>query len=407
MKLLSEHGGVGFPEKIPEELFNCLIPSKDVINDENLKRQLLVAYPYVDTEREERVKKLVEAGAEITSQVINEGINHGMKDLVLLLRLGGKPQVDHLKNCLEIRNHDGILLLKEVLPKIHDRHEVVKREFPDIVLQTMRYMRYRNLQSSFDRNFITLLLEEYGIDVNYSTSEDCSLLHWLSYFRQNEANRVAFLLDLINKYEQLDLDILSKRDWDNLDQKVTPLQIAIENKNFEIARVLVGHFASTDKFFLNGIKLKDILEENDASLHALLVMLDFIGFKSPFLDLILIQLKTRYINFEKLHERPPLPSLQELSCQAIRRGCLPEQVKSLIREYELPERVKDFLFLKHIQPLEFPKRVAIFGEDSDDDDEFDDDDDDDIDDFDDGDMFYDSDHHYGYEYDSDSELFFG
>jgi len=79
--------------------------------------------------------------------------------------------------------------------------------------------------------------------------------------------------------------------------------------------------------------------------------------------------------------------LQELSCQAIRRGCTREQVMSYIRE--LPERIKDFLFLKHIQPLDFPKRVAIVGEDSDDDDEFDDDDD--IDYFDYGDIFYDSD----------------
>ena len=57
-------------------------------------------------------------------------------------------------------------------------------------------------------------------------------------------------------------------------------------------------------------------------------------------DLILCQLKTRYINLEKLHERPPLPSLQELSCQAIRRGCTRQQVMSLIREYEILELIR-------------------------------------------------------------------
>ena len=411
--------------RLPDEVFDCLIPSSSVINDKCCLKttdeecdgpsllEKVVSIAFFEDEREERVRKLVAAGAEITCDVFREAIKQGPKLLNVLVELKAVPEVDHIKNCLELPNHDGIPVLKEVLKHIPDGKRIVKEQFPDILVQCLRYMRLKQSQASFDLNLVTLLLDEYKIDVNYTSPEDGSLLHWLSYFRYMDKERAVFLTELIEKYgDELNLDVLSKRDKDiewnddsDLEELVTPLQIALENCSYRVAQVLIKNFASIDKLCFKNLKSMITYGVDDAALHVLIEMLKFLGSSAPELDDVMQRIKTKHESFEKLHETKTEPSsLLELTCQSIRQKTTRTSVLSFMGQFDLGPKVKDYLFLNHIKELNFPQRIPIMGANGSDDDDYDYDDDDD-------DFDYDDDEDYGFEYDSDEVeeygVFFG
>lgn len=80
-------------------------------------------------------------------------------------------------NCLGLGQ--GISCLPQILKHLPDSKTIVKQKFPDILIQCLRYMKLSNV---WDPNLFSLLLNEYGIDVNYTSTENVSVLHWLALF---------------------------------------------------------------------------------------------------------------------------------------------------------------------------------------------------------------------------------
>ena len=88
--------------------------------------------------------------------------------------LGGVPNVGHLKDCLNYESEKSIIM--KVLYFIPEGERIVREEFPDILIQFLRYIkRQRNSLSIVDFNIIGtihLLIKEYGIYVNYSLTDN-------------------------------------------------------------------------------------------------------------------------------------------------------------------------------------------------------------------------------------------
>lgn len=417
MKLLSIRGYQSL--QIPEAVFGILIPNKDIINDKNVIKnddgeyeegtsclERLVAFPYVGDEREPRIRKLVAAGAVITDEVIQEGIKHGIKTTDVLLELQAIPQIDHLKCCLESANHDGIALLKTILPKIPNGKQIVKNHFPDILLQSLRYMRLKNT-CQIDLAFVSLLLDEYGIDINYSQPQDGSLLHWLCYMQFLDEERAEFLKKLIEKHgSNFNLNILCPRDRDiewgtePVMPSVVPLQVALENRSFLVAQVLIRNFAAIDLVFSSpSMSATCLMGKNDEALYVVVRMLKFLGENNLHLITLQQQIEEKYKKSEEVQKQLfEVPSLLEMSCQLIRKNSTLEQVNSFINNFDLGPKVREFMFLEHIKEIKFPPRIPIVGtNDSDEDYDYDDDDDDE---------FLYSEEEYGYDYDSDQDIDF-
>lgn len=285
-------------------------------------------------------------------------ILHNKRPQLLDLLLGLNPvvSVNHIIHCLKLGQ--GISCLSQILKLVPDGKKIVKQEFPDILVHYLRCMKLHNV---WDPDLFSFILNEYEIDINYTSADDGSVLHWLALFISSdfhEEARIELLTELLEKYgSALNLNVMCKNNfypWSDCPTLVTPLQVAIQSHSFRFANVLIRNFASIDNLHLP--PAVSINCDGDAAFHRMLRMLKFLGSSEQRLD----DLKRKYLSFQKLQKLDALPSLLELACRSFRRKATKEQALSLIQQFDLGSNVKEYIFMDHMKELQFPKPPKLF-----------------------------------------------
>lgn len=391
---------------VPDDVFRMLIPSKEAINDTCDEGRSCLSYvigSHFRAEKVPRITQLVDAGAAVTSEVLNAAISGRVYDPLVvkkLLDLGAVPGIQDLKECLKRPEPDGHAAFRLLLTAITTR--TLRDSFPDVACAyLLHFVQWHLPGESIDADFIIKLMRDNDLDVNYNDPEYGTLLHILCH-RQRDGS-VALFKRLIQEYgEKLDVDPLAKRDpapyWmTDLDESLTtPLQIAIEMGSFEMAIALLQNYASTESLCVK--KMRSGSNDRDPQYYQLIRMLKLNGIQSSLLDGKVRELQDKYKDFDLLTKPEPVKSLAELACLTLRRNFTRSDALDLVQSMHLSSKVEEYIFLKHVHEVHFPKMPAVDGiffdgdyydEDDDDDDDYFDDASDMIDDW--GDDHYDSD----------------
>ena len=191
--------------------------------------------------------------------------------------------------------------------------------------------------------------------------KDLYFIGWL-FFKSRDKERAEFVANVIEKHGiHYNLDILSpkgifyNRRWDHT--LVTPLQLAIESYSCRVAVVLIKNFASIDNLSLpSGTAFTSDIDV--AALHVMLRMLEFLDFTCTQLDKLKLWINSRYKTFKQLEESKSFPSLLKLAYRSFRRNTTRQEILSLIEGLDLGVKVKDNLFMNHIQELQFPENPS-------------------------------------------------
>ena len=395
---------------VPDDLFRMLIPSKAAINDVCDEGHSCLSHVIMSHFRDEklsRISELVDAGAAITAEVLTAAVNSNCRVLKKLLELGAVPCVQHLKDCVQRPEPDGNAAFRVLLNII--KPQSLRDSFPEAACAyLMHFVQWHLSEESIDADFIVKLLKDYELDVNHNNEKCGTLLHILCH--RQTAGSVALFQRLLQEFgDELRLDLLAKRDplpfWmsepdENL---TTPLQIAIEMSSYPMAAALVQNYASTKN--LNLTQMRSVSSDSDSHYYQLIQMLKLDGVQTAQLDEKVKQLQEKYPDFDVLTKPEPVKSLAELSCLTLRRNFTRSDALHLVHSLHLRSKVEDYLFLRHVRVVQFPKQEigAIFL------DEYDDEDDDDDDDFfdDASDMIDDWDpDHYDHYDQADAYIFF-
>ena len=343
-------------------IFDCLIPSLEIINIKYIPRETgeptsLLRKVVFHGEGLRRIRKLVDAGAIVTPEVIQEGIKSRIETLETLFELKAVSHVDNLKGCFG--QHCDFSIMTEVLKHIPDGRKLVKEQFPDILVQSLRCMKK---SENFDLSVVKTLVEEYDVDAIYTSREEGTSVHWLASFINDEDERIDVLKQLLEKYGNAFNNLLSLKTKlkSYSGRLLTPLQIAIDSGSYRFAMVLLQNFAPTNDLSLPDKVYHDY--ESHAPFYRLLLALKFVGVTDPKLDTLLSNIRSKYL-WNELREQG-IPSLLELSCQVLRRNSTRDQIHSLIKGIKGVSKAKTFLALNHIQELVFPESPDYYSYDN-------------------------------------------
>ena len=370
---------INFRRESPDEVFNLLIPSKEVINRRSSQfrdeppftpLEALINSDIPTDHKTGRIVKFMAIGANVTDKAITDGIRKEDVKIVeaLLSTELKRPTIDHLRICTESRSIRNKCLpcLKLVLSKLDVKvKSAIRVTYPELAVDVLKASSVDFLEdpkSTLD--FIFDLLQENCLDPNVLSEDGSTFLHVLTDMSKiiwNSHSDIAdFVVRLVEAYPNLNLNVkVSRLNCPSpTDEKiVTPLCYAIYLGNYYLAIQLIKNFAS-----LEGVQeaVKDMpishVSKYDAHYLCLLRILKYLGFKIDDWDTRIDSVKVMYPN-SGVDEEPPMPStLMELTCLFIRKHLTVKMVEELVAEVDFNPKVKKSLFLEDIKLPDLPTK---------------------------------------------------